>query len=158
MCEVVAFDRSGGGGAKRTALGAWPPNAVEMMRLIELAVETDYWYFELFGDLQEAADYAVILYGAVSDLYMRDVDVRITITYVRLESTRCRGLATPLRYPPRCRAVPFRRSQCCGVRQRGLVRLGPVQQSRNDQAVAIGSGNSQFVSLGSPCNRARVGP
>lgn len=54
------------------------------LRAIELAIDTDYEYFELFGDLDAAAAYAVSLYGAVSDIYIREMNVRFDLTFVRL--------------------------------------------------------------------------
>ena len=54
------------------------------MRTIELAVDTDYEYFELFGNLDDAAAYTTAMYGAVSSVYMRDINARYELTYVRL--------------------------------------------------------------------------
>jgi outer membrane protein assembly factor BamB len=53
-------------------------------RVIELAIETDYEYFALFGDIQAAADYVVQLYAAVNAIFERDLNVRFELTYVRL--------------------------------------------------------------------------
>ena len=61
-----------------------PPPVVTTTRVIELAIETDYELFGLFGDLQAVADYVTILYAAVSDVYLRDVDARIELSFVRL--------------------------------------------------------------------------
>ena len=65
----------GGGGFPFGRPGPWQ---------IELAVETDYEFFQLFGDLNAAGDYVVQVYGAVSDIYVRDVGVRIDLAFVRL--------------------------------------------------------------------------
>lgn len=51
---------------------------------IELAVDSDYDYYELFNDLDAAAAYVVTLYGAVADIFLRDLNARIELTYVRL--------------------------------------------------------------------------
>jgi len=51
---------------------------------LQLAVETDYEFFELFGDPNAAAAYVVQLYGAISDIYVRDVNTRVELTFVRL--------------------------------------------------------------------------
>ncbi len=67
--------RRGDGGASDPVFG---------MQVIELAVETDFEYFELSGDLDAAATYVTLLYGAVSDIYMRDVNARIELSFVRL--------------------------------------------------------------------------
>ncbi|NNF43151.1 MAG: hypothetical protein HKN62_08880 [Phycisphaerales bacterium] len=54
------------------------------VKQIELAIETDYEYFELFGDLDAACAYIVTLYGAVSDIYIRDSNATFLLTFVRL--------------------------------------------------------------------------
>ncbi|HET6278698.1 MAG TPA: M12 family metallo-peptidase, partial [Candidatus Polarisedimenticolia bacterium] len=54
------------------------------LRQLELAVDTDHEYFGLFGDLDAAAAYLVALYGAVSDIYMRDLNTRVELTFARL--------------------------------------------------------------------------
>jgi DNA-binding beta-propeller fold protein YncE len=56
-------------------------------RILELAIETDYEYFQLHGSLESAAEYVVQLYAAVSDIYQRDVGVVIQLTFVRLWDT-----------------------------------------------------------------------
>ena len=53
------------------------------LKHLELAIETDYEYFTLFGDAVEATSYLIAMYGAVSDIYMRDVNTRIEIVYTR---------------------------------------------------------------------------
>ncbi len=53
-------------------------------RLLTIAADSDFDFFELFGDLDSAAAYATALYGAVSDLYLRDVGVRLELTFLRL--------------------------------------------------------------------------
>jgi hypothetical protein len=57
---------------------------VRHLRQLELAVETDYEFFELFGNLDDAATYLVALYAAVSDIYARDVNTRVELVYARL--------------------------------------------------------------------------
>lgn len=51
------------------------------MKHLQLAVETDYEYFFLFGDATEATAYLIQMYGAVSDIYMRDVKTHIEVVY-----------------------------------------------------------------------------
>jgi sugar lactone lactonase YvrE len=72
------------GAPPRVAAAAGGPDAI---RSIELAVETDYEYFSLFADAEAAAAYVVQLYGAVSDIYLRDVGARIELAFVRLWDT-----------------------------------------------------------------------
>ena len=54
------------------------------LKHLELAIETDYEYFILFADELEATSYLIAMYGAVSDIYMRDVNTRIEIVYTRI--------------------------------------------------------------------------
>ena len=51
---------------------------------VEVAVETDYELFEQFWDLDAEAAYMVQLYGAISDIYIRDVGTSVVLSYVRL--------------------------------------------------------------------------
>ncbi|MCW5775605.1 MAG: hypothetical protein KIS87_04050 [Phycisphaeraceae bacterium] len=70
-----------------------------LYRVVELAIETDYEYFLLFGDLDAAAEYIVSLYGAISDVYLREMNLRFELTYVRLWDNRndlYQGLENPL--------------------------------------------------------------
>lgn len=53
-------------------------------RQLQLAIETDNEYYVLFNDLTAAGDYVVQLYGAVSDIYMRDLNTQVVLTFVRL--------------------------------------------------------------------------
>lgn len=76
--ETAPVDPGEGGGAARGD-GMRPG-----LFLVEVAVETDYQLFEQFWDLDDEAAYIVQLYGAVSDIYLRDVGTALTLTYVRL--------------------------------------------------------------------------
>ena len=49
-----------------------------------MAVDTDYEYFFLFGDETAATEYLILMYGAVSDIFMRDVDTWIELVYLRI--------------------------------------------------------------------------
>jgi hypothetical protein len=49
-----------------------------------LAVDTDNEYYVMFATQNEAAAYLVQLYGAVSDIYLRDVDTLVTLVFARL--------------------------------------------------------------------------
>ena len=57
---------------------------IKGLRQLELAVETDFEFFQLFGDLDAAAAYVVAVYAAVSEIYVRDVAARIDLSFVRL--------------------------------------------------------------------------
>ena len=56
----------------------------EITQQIEIAIETDYELFQLFGDLEATGAYMVELWGAVSDIYLRDVNTRVELAFVRL--------------------------------------------------------------------------
>ncbi len=56
-------------------------------RQIELAIDTDYEFFTLFGDEAAASAYVVQLYAAVSDIYLRDVNTYVELTFVRIWDT-----------------------------------------------------------------------
>jgi hypothetical protein len=57
---------------------------VRGLRQLELAVETDHEFWQLFGDTNAINAYLVEMYGAVSDIYMREVNIRVDLTYVRV--------------------------------------------------------------------------
>jgi len=62
------------------------PNPVihRNLRVIRLAVETDHEFYTLFNDATVAAAYVAALFGEVSDIYVRDVNARVDLTYVRI--------------------------------------------------------------------------
>jgi len=57
---------------------------ITALKHLELAVETDHEFFVLFDDADAAATYLVQLYGAVSDIYMRDLDLRVELVFARV--------------------------------------------------------------------------
>jgi DNA-binding beta-propeller fold protein YncE len=57
------------------------------LRQIEVAVDTDYEYFELFSDADAAATYLIQLYGVISDYFVRDINARTDLVFFRLWST-----------------------------------------------------------------------
>jgi len=68
----------------RSRVGITPAVGVKH---IELAIETDYELYELFGDLSAEAAYLVSLYAIVSDIFVRDVGAWVELSYVRLWDT-----------------------------------------------------------------------
>ncbi len=83
FCAVVAQGQSAPPPPPQPA-GAVNP---EVTQEIEIAIETDYEYYSLFGDLDAASAYMVEMWAAVSDIYQRDVNARIELTFVRLWDT-----------------------------------------------------------------------
>jgi len=67
-------------GAERSVAGF----GAAQRRLLDVAFETDHEFFQLFGDLGSATEYAIALTGAVSDIYQRDLSIAVRMTYLRL--------------------------------------------------------------------------
>ncbi|MDG1899917.1 MAG: hypothetical protein P8I74_08645, partial [Phycisphaerales bacterium] len=61
-----------------------PDTAIYRLRI---AVETDFEYRQLFESTDEAAAYAVLCYGLIGDIFLRDAGVRVEMTYLRLWET-----------------------------------------------------------------------
>ncbi|NNF43051.1 MAG: hypothetical protein HKN62_08370 [Phycisphaerales bacterium] len=51
---------------------------------VSLAIDSDFEFFDLFGDLDAAAAYVTTLYAAVSELYRRDLNAAVELSFVRL--------------------------------------------------------------------------
>jgi WD40 repeat protein len=82
---VCGLQEAGGPApAARSARAAMPIGPDDSAQQIQLAIDADYEYFTLFGDAGAAADYIVQLYGAVSDIYLRDVNARVELSFVRI--------------------------------------------------------------------------
>jgi DNA-binding beta-propeller fold protein YncE len=65
-----------------------PRDTISRGRLqLQLAVDTDYEFYELYMNQDAALTYLAQLYGQVSHAFMRDVNVRVDLTYVRLWTT-----------------------------------------------------------------------
>ena len=54
------------------------------LKHIEVAVETDHEFFQLFQDADAATAYLVQLYAEISDIFIRDVDTRLELTFTRV--------------------------------------------------------------------------
>ena len=80
------FLRASRGPAPLTATRSTHEPRVGLLHM-ELAVDTDYEFFQLFGDASEAAAYLVALYGQVSDIYLRDQDTRVELVFARIWET-----------------------------------------------------------------------
>lgn len=57
------------------------------VRTIDIAIETDYEFYEIFGNPTDATTYIELVMGAVNHIYLRDVDHRYEITFIRLWDT-----------------------------------------------------------------------
>jgi hypothetical protein len=63
-------------------------DVVHRSRRLQLAVETDWEFYRNFGDEVAAMEYVLVLYGAVSDIYQRDMDTHLELTFVRIWTTQ----------------------------------------------------------------------
>ncbi len=83
MCGVDMFEQA------ERSVSAIPTSGLSTSstRVIEIAIETDFEFFSLFDDAVAAAEYVMQLYGAVSDIYLRDVNARFELTFVRIWDT-----------------------------------------------------------------------
>jgi hypothetical protein len=80
-CNVIRPDRGEdgpGGGENEPRRG---------LKQLQLAIETDREFFRLFDDENATMAYIVEMYGAVSHVYMRDINVRVDLTFVRIWPT-----------------------------------------------------------------------
>lgn len=83
MCGVDTF-----GQAEELTSGILTSGlSVSSTRVIEIAIETDFELYSLFNDAEATADYVMQVYGAVSDIYLRDVNARFELTFVRIWDT-----------------------------------------------------------------------
>ena len=62
-------------------MGSEPTKGV---RHVELAIDTDFDYFTLFGDRAAATEYLVQMYTQVSHLFLRDAKAHFELVFVRL--------------------------------------------------------------------------
>ena len=83
ICGVDMLEQAKAGSPPTPTLGG-PSSST---RVIEIAIETDFEFFSLFNDAGAAAEYVMQLYGAVSDIYLRDVNARFELTFVRIWDT-----------------------------------------------------------------------
>ncbi|HRJ48925.1 MAG: hypothetical protein KF787_06120 [Phycisphaeraceae bacterium] len=60
---------------------------VRGLRQLELAIDSDHELFEILGDTDATLTYIIQLYGQVSDIFMRDVNTRVDLTYIRVWTT-----------------------------------------------------------------------
>lgn len=60
------------------------PDVLPGRRVVDLAVETDYELYELFGDADATAAYVAALYSEVSAIMDRDIQIRLNLVFVRV--------------------------------------------------------------------------
>jgi len=71
--------------AARSCCAEPPPEMTfsKRLKMVEVAVETDYDLYQNFNDLTAAADYIVELFARVNAMYVADVDTRFEVVFVR---------------------------------------------------------------------------
>ncbi|MCP3872742.1 MAG: hypothetical protein GY699_06245 [Desulfobacteraceae bacterium] len=52
-----------------------------------LALECDYEYWSQFNNMSLALDYIFVLFGKIGDMFERDVNVKLALTYIRIWTT-----------------------------------------------------------------------
>lgn len=57
------------------------------LRLGHVALDSDQEYYDIFGNPTAAYSYAITLMAAVSDIYIRDVNMKLIVDYIRLWPT-----------------------------------------------------------------------
>ena len=60
---------------------------IERRYRLQIAIETDWEYRELFTSMDDAAAYIVFAYGLIDEIFQRDAGVGLELTYVRLWDT-----------------------------------------------------------------------
>ncbi|MEQ8318531.1 MAG: M12 family metallo-peptidase [Phycisphaerales bacterium] len=80
-------EESRSGNGPGSTLGTPFGPAINGLRMARLAVDADYAMFELFEDERAALTYLVQMYGAASDVFIRDASVRIDLVFLRVWTT-----------------------------------------------------------------------
>jgi len=71
---------------KSTRESRGPADSPAGPRVAIIALDADQKYYNIFGDIGEAENYLLQLLGAVSDIYLRDVNMKLMTTFVRIWS------------------------------------------------------------------------
>ncbi len=91
--QVTVFKALGAGGPNPSACIARgrptdPPATdalpVRGLRQLQIAIETDNELYQIFNNTTAATTYMIQMYGAVSDVYMREIKTRIDVVYIRI--------------------------------------------------------------------------
>jgi hypothetical protein len=81
-CGGIHFGEGAGEGGT-AGLGAVPPG---VLKVVDMAFDTDFEYYRIFGNTYAATEYLGVLTGAISAIYRRDCDATIAVAYVRLQT------------------------------------------------------------------------
>ena len=63
------------------------PELPGTFQITRLALECDYEYWSQFNDMNLALDYIYVLFAKIGDMFERDVNVKLALTYIRIWTT-----------------------------------------------------------------------
>ncbi len=84
LCDRGHLDE---GGLAGLGPGGPPNEAARGPRVLNLAIDGDQAYWQLFNDDQDALDYIAMVLGAISDIYIRDLNFRVALRFARIWPT-----------------------------------------------------------------------
>ena len=87
LAEFCNVEDVGGTFFKSYAGDSGPAASLAGMRVAIMALDADQAFFNIFGDLTAAQTYLLQLLGAVSDIYQRDINMKLMASFVRVWST-----------------------------------------------------------------------
>ncbi len=87
LAEFCNVEDVGGTFFKSYAGDSGPAASPAGMRVAVMALDADQAFFNIFGDLTAAQTYLLQLLGAVSDIYQRDINMKLMASFVRVWST-----------------------------------------------------------------------
>lgn len=79
ICGVVPPDGFDPAGSDKSVMALY-----RGVRLAKVAIDADQQYYNIFGNLAMAQNYVLMLLGQTSDIYIRDIKVKILVTFVRI--------------------------------------------------------------------------
>lgn len=86
LAEFCNVEDVGGSFFKSYAGDSGPAESPAGMRVAIMALDADQAFFDIFGDLTAAETYLLQLLGAVSDIYQRDINMKLMASFVRVWS------------------------------------------------------------------------
>ncbi len=80
FCSMIPLDAGGDEGG----LAGIPLSPSAGPRVLNVAVDSDQRFWQLFNDDEAAIEYVAMVMAAVSDIYIRDLDLRVAVRMVRI--------------------------------------------------------------------------
>ncbi len=84
FAELCGVEDGTLGGLKSTLGSRGPADSPAGPIVAIIALDADQKYYNIFGDLTDAQNYLLQLLGAVHDIYLRDVNMRLLTSFVRV--------------------------------------------------------------------------